>query len=108
MITIYTADQGIVQIINHCLLRHRKNGGILRSQLCFSLRMLVKYPVIAVLRKISRPLAAVRSTRIHVALSKMENSYIEALIVVFGLRLMILKMVTPHCMKQDSSQYTTA
>lgn len=67
--------------------------------------MLVKYPVIAVLRKISRPLAAVRSTRIHVALSKMENSYIEALIVVFGLRFMILKMVTPHCIKQDSSQY---
>lgn len=70
--------------------------------------MLVKYPVIAVLRKISRPLAAVRSTRIHVALSKMENSYIEALIVVFGLRFMILKMVTPHCIKQDSSQYTTS
>lgn len=48
MITIYTADQGIVKIMNHCLLRHRKNGGILGSQLCFSLRMLVKYRVTAV------------------------------------------------------------
>lgn len=68
--------------------------------------MLVKYPVIAVLRKISRPKPFSRGPEYAhtcLALSEMENSYIEALIVVFGLRLMILKMVTPHCIKQDSS-----
>lgn len=100
----YCIEQGIVQyrILRHCM---QERGNLRKPALVF-IAHACKIPCSCSFyaKKVGlQPRSGVR-----IALSKQENSYIDALVMVCGLRLMILTLVTPHCVRQSMSRYTTA